>query len=149
MPLYAGPPVESGPYVSRYDLDLWYFFGANGMVAFVGADVPYRCETGDVSLDTWDVQTIENPSDIAIFMDKIKGDDVATYIYPETAVFDQFGLADHLAALCTTRAALGRLAGDSVRCQHQQHGCQNGQRQHQAFHVLTPHQRAFHGSIRC
>jgi len=45
--------------------------------------------------DLWQIQAIDNPSDLNLWVGLIKGDDVATWIYPWSFfVFDQFGELD-------------------------------------------------------
>lgn len=92
-PLCAQPPGQSGPHVFRGESYNWWMFDANGMVVFVGVDVPAYC-AGETVVGSWKFQLIENPADIELIMSVIKGDDLPTYIYPATAWYNDEGFPD-------------------------------------------------------
>jgi len=62
-------------------------FQANGMVAFVGADVPEYCQ-GNYLFDYWEYQKIESPADIDLIMSLSRGDDLLTFVYPDSIFWD-------------------------------------------------------------
>jgi hypothetical protein len=82
-PLSAKPPESSGPYVSRYEDYSFWTYWANGMIVFVGADIPAICQ-GNFLLGLWDYKEIESPADIDLIMSVSKGDDIPTFVYPDS-----------------------------------------------------------------
>ena len=86
-PLSAKPPESSGPYVSRYGEYSFWTYWANGMIVFVGADIPAYCQ-GDFPFGLWDYQEIESPADIDLIMSVSKGDDIPTFVYPDSIYWE-------------------------------------------------------------
>jgi len=93
QPLLAEPPTNSGPYVSRFGAFNWFAFEANGMVAFVGADVPAICQE-DYVYGYWDYQIIESPADFDLVMGLAKADDIPVFVYPDSILWDPCGYDD-------------------------------------------------------
>ena len=86
--LYAGPADQSGPRVFRDQIDMFYVVVANGMIAFVGLDVPRACGDGEFSPDAvWNRQRVVNPSEIELWNAKV--DDAVTYVYPISYALDE------------------------------------------------------------
>ena len=84
-PVAADKPEYTGAYVEWFEGYNWFLFGANGLVAFVGVDIHEACTGGD-PVDLWSAKRVQVPSDYEMIMSLWKGDDVATFIYPEAAL---------------------------------------------------------------
>jgi hypothetical protein len=92
--LSAGPPEQSGPNVYRWQGDMWFDFSANGLIAFVGIDVPLFCDEFVISAATGDYQSVLNPSDLGLEMVNARLDDAMTFVYPASYAFDDDGNFD-------------------------------------------------------
>jgi hypothetical protein len=107
-PLFANPPSNSGPRVFRTEILAFAVIEANGMAAFVGADISALCE-GEDWFGFWEYMIIDSPADIDLAMLLAKGDDVPTYVYPEAAIVWEDGWID-LAYLCEYDQLYGEIA---------------------------------------
>ena len=87
-PLSADPPEQSGPNVYRWEGYIWHWFSANGMIAFVGIDIPAYCGSGNLIVDQWDIQAVVSPSDFDLWMGREKLDDAMTFVYPASFAFE-------------------------------------------------------------
>lgn len=143
-PSLADPPDTSGPYVVRFEDIGWFFYVDNGLVAIHGADFAGTCLYGEEAFytDLWQIQAIDNPADLDLWVGLVKGDDIATWIYPWSFfVFDQFGELDW-PATCPSILTFGPIASgtaDIVRTDNDVFTDARLKRQRYNAHKLSAH----------
>ena len=84
-PVFADPPAQSGPNVTRGAIPLFYFYTDNGMLAIHGIDIEADCNSGTFppNFDLWEVKGINNPAADDLTMGFINARDITTSVYPE------------------------------------------------------------------
>lgn len=96
----AGPPDQSGPNVSRFDTEAWFYYGNQEHIVFHSRDVVQQCidafTAGQpapiVLTGTWSVQAVSNPRDEGLVNAIGKaGDEVETWIFPLEYFGDENG----------------------------------------------------------
>ena len=107
----SGPPEQSGPNVYRGVDYSWFWFSANGLIAFVGIDIPDFCN-GGWTLDQFEYHSIENPSDHNLWIDQAKFDDAMTFVYPASFALEDGNLNPGM--LCWNVIEYGELASGTT-----------------------------------
>lgn len=96
----AGPPAQSGPNVSRFDTQAWFYYSTQEHIVFHSRDVVQQCinafnanAPAPVLLTgTWGVQAVGNPRDSGLVNVIAKaGEDVETWVFPLEYFGDENG----------------------------------------------------------
>lgn len=98
-PIFAEPPAQSGPNVTRVETPLWFFYSTDQYVVIHGNDVVAQCirafNTGDPSpvfSGTWSLQIVSNPNTPGLVNVIAKaGEELKSWVFPARYFQDEAG----------------------------------------------------------